>query len=69
MLRSICIFIIIFLTPHEDAFPASMSLADARKVLYERSDMLKASTANVESKEYTSNSLRWLHEAICALSA
>ena len=67
MLREICIFIIMFLTLHEDAFPASMSLADARKLLYERSDMLKASTANVESKEYTSNSLKWLHGPRIAL--
>ena len=69
MLRSICIFTIIFLTLHEDAFPASMSLADARKLLYERSDMLKASTANVESKEYTSNSLKWLHGPLIAIEA
>ena len=69
MLRYICIFIIIFLTLHEDAFPASMSLADARKLLYERSDMLKASTANVESKEYKSNSLKWLHGPRIALEA
>lgn len=45
----------------------SMSLEDARRTLYERSDILKASAANVESKEHTSDSLKWLHGPTIAI--
>ena len=40
---------------------AGLSFGHARELLQERSEALKASAANVESKEQAADSLKWLH--------
>ena len=47
--------------PLPAAAAADLSFGRARELLQERSDALKASAANVESKEEAADSLKWLH--------
>lgn len=48
---------------------SNLSFPQARKMLHERSDSLKAASANVESKKEAADSLKWLHGPTISVQA